>query len=85
MENQENQELEVETEYIPASEYVECAFYALSAIDGMDPMIMQNREAGMIDDIKYKSLEIIHHYINIYYDETFTEADSDINDSNLTI
>jgi hypothetical protein len=85
MDNQENQELEFESEFIPASEYVACAFYALSAIDGMDPMIMQKREAGMIEEIKYKSLEIIHHYINIYYDETFAEADTTDDDGDLTI
>lgn len=70
MENQDQ-----EYEILPASEYVAAAFYALSAIEGIDTMILSGREEEMIRDIKDKSLEIIHHYICQYHEETFTEPD----------
>ena len=75
MENQNQEELIFEVETTPASEYIACAFYALSAVDGMDPMVMGPKRGKMVNEINKKSLEIIHYYINLCHEETFAEPD----------
>lgn len=81
MENQESQEYES----ILASEYIAAAFYGLSAIEGIDTLIMTKDEEIMIKEIKDKSLEIIHHYICLYHEETFMDPDDSESDDDLVI
>jgi len=81
MENQENQEYEI----LPASEYIAAAFYGLSAVEGIDTMIMSKEEEIMIQEIRDKSIQIIHHYICLYHEETFLEPEDDESDGDLIL
>jgi hypothetical protein len=67
--------LEGEVEMTTRSDYISCAFYAISAIEGMDTGIMSKE--GAIKRILRKSLRIIDDCINEMHDELFEEDTED--------
>lgn len=80
--SEENKTIEEEFDLVyevQASEYIASAFYAISAVDGMDTALMTKQEAKKIKLIKDLNLEIIYHYTLKNYNEIFQ-----INDSSST-
>ena len=73
---QPEKETEYEVEFTTRAEYIASATNALSAIDGLDPQIMNGANQARIKRIKRKSLKIIDACICEMYDEIF-EDDED--------
>ena len=69
--------LEGEVEMTTRADYISCAFYAISAIEGMDTGIMSKEGARRIKRILRKSLRIIDDCINEMHDELFEEDTED--------
>ena len=67
---------EVDVEYTTRSDYIGCAYYAISAVEGLDTGIMTKEDAKRIKRILRKSLRIIDDCINEMHDELF-EDDED--------
>jgi hypothetical protein len=80
--SEENKTIEEEFDLVyevQASEYIASAFYAISAVDGIDTALMTKQEAKKIKLIKDLNLEIIYHYTLKNYNEIFQ-----INDNSST-
>jgi tRNA A37 methylthiotransferase MiaB len=75
----ENEEIENEVEFTSDIDYITAAYFALSAVEGMDEMqhgkdsITQRR----IRRIKRKALIIIDECLKSLYDEIIEETDED--------
>ena len=64
-------EEDVELEYTTRTDYITCAYSAISAVEGMDTQIMSKEDAKRIKRIIRKSLMIIDDCITEMYDELF--------------
>lgn len=62
---------EGEVEYTTRTDYITCAYSAISAVEGMDTQIMSKEDAKRIKRIIRKSLMIIDDCITEMYDELF--------------
>lgn len=63
-----------EYEFVDATttaEYIACAFNAISAIDGIDEGLLENKEKTKIRLIRSKSIAIIYQCIAELYEELF--------------
>ena len=60
---------------VQASEYIASAFYAISAVEGIDTALMSKQEAKKINLIRDLNLEIIYHYTIKNYNEIFNIND----------
>ena len=69
---------EIDIEYTTRTDYISCAYYAISAVEGLDTGIMTKEDAKRIKRIMRKSLRIIDDCINEMHDELF-EDDEDNN------
>ena len=56
---------------VQASEYIASAFYAISAVEGIDTALMSKQEAKKIKLIRDLNMEIIYHYTIKNYNEIF--------------
>lgn len=56
-------------------DYISCAYYAISSVEGMDTGLMNKTDAIRIKRIIRKSLRIIDECVNEMYDELFDEEE----------
>jgi hypothetical protein len=78
---------EIEDSDIPESEieffettpsmYIEAAYAAICAVDGMDGKVMSKEDERRILRVKRKSLRLIDHFIGELYDSVFIKDDDD--------
>jgi len=66
----------VEVEYTTRSEYIQCAYFAISAVVDMDTGLMNGEEKKRAKRIIRKSLMIIDDCITEMFDELY-ESDED--------
>jgi len=66
-------EAEVDVEYTTRTDYISCAFYSISAVEGLDVGLMTKEDAKRIKRILRKSLRIIDDCINEMHDELFED------------
>jgi len=64
---------ELDVEYTTRTDYISCAFYAISSVEGLDTGIMTKEDAKRIKRIMRKSLRIIDDCINEMHDELFDD------------
>jgi hypothetical protein len=64
-----------EFEYTTRMDYVSCAYYAISAVEGIDLLLLTKEEARKIKGILRKSIKIIESCITEMHDELFEESD----------
>lgn len=62
-------------EYTTRMDYVSCAYYAISAVEGIDLLLLTKEEARKIKCILMKSIKIIESCITEMHDELFEESD----------
>jgi len=67
----------VEVEYTTRSEYIQCAYFAISAVADMDTGLMNGEEKKRVKRIIRKSLMIIDDCITEMYDELYEDDDDD--------
>lgn len=67
----------MDVEYTTRTDYISCAFYAISSVEGLDTGIMTKEDAKRIKRIMRKSLRIIDDCINEMHDELFEEDTED--------
>lgn len=73
-----DEEIEFEASYSSFHEYIQSAYFALSAIEDIDMEILPTEAAKKrIRRIRYKSLKIIDECLNILYSELFDEDETD--------
>lgn len=70
------EELDGYVEFTSASEYINSAYFAMSAVDDIDTAIISKEDEKRIKRIKRKSIKIIDICISEMYDELF-ETDED--------
>lgn len=70
------EELDGYIEFTSASEYINSAYFAMSAVDDIDTAIISKEDEKRIRRIKRKSIKIIDICISEMYDELF-ETDED--------
>lgn len=70
------EELDGYVEFTSASEYINSAYFAISAVDDIDTAIISKEDEKRIKRIKRKSIKIIDICISEMYDELF-ETDED--------
>lgn len=69
---------EVEVELTTRTDYIQCAYFAISAIDGIDEMILSKEQAKKIKRIRRKAIDIIDDCITEMHDELYEpEPDED--------
>jgi len=73
------EEVEGIIEFTTREEYISGAFYSISAVDGMDELLMSKEDARRIRRIRRKCLRIIDECVNEMFDELF-EIDEDNED-----
>jgi len=66
---------ELDVEYTTRADYIACAFYAISSVEGLDTGIMTKEDAKRIKRIMKKSLRIIDDCINEMHDELFEDEE----------
>ena len=66
-------------EFTTREEYISGAYYSISAVDGMDELLMSKEDARRIRRIRRKCLRIIDECVNEMFDELF-ESDEDNED-----
>ena len=64
---------EIDVEYTTREDYISCAYYAISSVEGLDTGIMNKEDAKRIRRIMRKSLRIIDDCINEMHDELFED------------
>jgi hypothetical protein len=62
-------------EYTTRMDYVSCAYYAISAVEGIDLLLLTKEESRKIKGILRKSIKIIESCITEMHDELFEESD----------
>ena len=62
-------------EYTTRTDYVSCAYYAISAVEGIDLLLLTKDEAKKIKKILKKSIRIIESCINEMHDELFEDEE----------
>jgi hypothetical protein len=72
----ETVEQEFEIEYTTRLDYIQGAYFSLSAVDDIDVALMNKEDEKRIKRIRRKSLKIIDECLNELYDEIF-ESDED--------
>ena len=70
------EELDGYVEFTSASEYINSAYFAMSAVEDIDTAIISKEDEKRIKRIKRKSIKIIDICISEMYDELF-ETDED--------
>ena len=73
------EEVEGIIEFTTREEYISGAYYSISAVDGMDELLMSKEDARRIRRIRRKCLRIIDECVNEMFDELF-EIDEDNED-----
>jgi len=73
------EEIEGIIEFTTREEYISGAYYSISAVDGMDELLMSKEDARRIRRIRRKCLRIIDECVNEMFDELF-ESDEDNED-----
>lgn len=74
----DEEEIEFDATYSSMHEYIQSAYFALSAIDDIDLEILPSEAAKKrIRRIRYKSLKIIDECLNDLYSELFEEDETD--------
>ena len=68
---------EVEIEYTTRAEYIQCAYFAISAVVDMDTGLMNGEEKKRVKRIVRKSLMIIDDCITEMFDELYDDDDDD--------
>lgn len=76
---EEIQEIEenFDFEYTTRMDYVSCAYYAISAVEGIDLLLLTKEEGRKIKKIIKKSLRIIDSCISEMHDELFETEEED--------
>lgn len=64
-------------EFTSASEYINSAYFALSAVEDIDTALITKEDEKRIKRIKRKSIKIIDICITEMYDELFEEDDEE--------
>lgn len=64
---------EIDVEYTTRVDYISAAFYSISAVEGIDLLMMSKEDAKKIKRILKKSVRIIDSCISEMYDELFEE------------
>ena len=64
-----------EFEYTTRTDYVSCAYYSISAVEGIDLLLLTKDEARKIKKIIKKSIRIIESCINEMHDELFEDEE----------
>ena len=64
-------------EFTTRSDYVSCAYYAISAVEGIDLLLLTKEEGRKIKKIIKKSLRIIDSCISEMHDELFETEEED--------
>lgn len=64
---------EYEVELTPRSEYMQCAYFAIIAMDGIDTGLMSKEDALNNREIIRKSVKIIDNIIDELYHELFED------------
>lgn len=62
-------------EYTTRTDYVSCAYYAISAVEGIDLLLLTKDEAKKIKKILKKSLRIIESCVSEMHDELFEDEE----------
>lgn len=70
-------EEETEIEYTTRTDYITCAYSAISAVEDMDLKMMSKEDAKRVKRIIRKSLMIIDDCITEMYDELFESNEDD--------
>jgi hypothetical protein len=70
-------EEQTEIEYTTRTDYITCAYSAISAVEDMDTGMMTKEDAKRIKRIMRKSLMIIDDCITEMYDELFEDTKED--------
>ena len=63
----------LELEYTTRIDYISAAFYSISAVEGIDLLLLTKEESRKIKKILKKSVRIIESCISEMYDELFDE------------
>jgi hypothetical protein len=63
----------IELEYTTRIDYISAAFYSISAVEGIDLLLLTKEESRKIKRILKKSVRIIESCISEMYDELFDE------------
>lgn len=64
-----------EFEYTTRMDYVSCAYYSISAVEGIDLLLLTKDEARKIKKIIKKSIRIIESCISEMHDELFEDEE----------
>ena len=64
-------------EFTTRSEYIQCAYFAMSAVEGIDTAIMTKEDEKRIKRIIRKSIMIIDDCITELYDELYEDDEDD--------
>jgi hypothetical protein len=67
------EEESLEVEYTTRIDYISAAFYSISAVEGIDLLLLTKEESRKIKRILKKSVRIIESCISEMYDELFDE------------
>jgi hypothetical protein len=67
------EEESLEVEYTTRIDYISAAFYSISAVEGIDLLLLTKEESRKIKRILKKSVRIIDSCISEMYDELFDE------------
>jgi hypothetical protein len=70
-------ESEIEFFETTPSMYIEAAYAAICAVDGMDGKVMSKEDEKRIWRVKRKSLRLIDHFIGELYDSVFVKDDEE--------
>ena len=68
---------EIDLEYTTRSDYITCAYFAISSVEGLDTAMMTKEDAKRIKRILKKSLLIIDDCITEMYNELYEDEDED--------
>lgn len=71
------EEIEGIIEFTTREEYISGAYYSISAVDGMDELLMSREDAKRIRRIRRKCLRIIDECVNEMHDELFEKDDEE--------
>lgn len=72
-------EQEIEVEYTTRLDYIQGAYFCLSAVEDLDCAIMNKEDEKRIKRIRRKSIKILDDCLNEMYSELFESDDEDQN------
>jgi hypothetical protein len=70
---------EIEVEYTTRLDYIQGAYFCLSAVDELDTAIMNKEDEKRVKRIRRKSIKILDDCLNEMYDELFDTDDEESN------